>query len=139
MSLIVNCQNMDSDDRKTINRFLRCFSANLGASLVYTSIHQDSLINRFRRILMSTISGEKVDKSDLKIDHNKPLWITFGSDLLSDLNNETIESLEILMQKRWKQSNNNYEKLTDEDDPTKYANFAERDIDLYRLRFEQVN
>lgn len=128
-------QDFDSDDRKVINRFLRCFASSLAASLIYTSTRQDSLMTRFKSFLSSITSLSKVEKQDARVDHSKPLWIVFGRDLLEDLNGETVGSARNSVENRWKQLA--VEQVVEED-PAKDKNFAERDIDLHRLQCDEV-
>ncbi|XP_074594183.1 cytoplasmic dynein 2 light intermediate chain 1 [Brevipalpus obovatus] len=120
-------QEMDSEERKLINRYLRCLTASLGACMIYTSSKRDVLMNKFSSLLFSLAFKVEMDKIEPRIDHRKPLWIPFDADTLEDVGDDSIDTLRKVIENRWPQIEI---KKSARDNPADDDNFREHDIDL---------
>lgn len=129
-------QEMDSEERKLINRYLRCLTASLGACMIYTTSKKDVLMNKFSSLLNSLAFKIEMDKIEPRTDHRKPLWIPFDADRLEDIGDDSIDTLRNVIENRWPQVEI---KNPPRYDPIDDENFRERDIDLICSQREVVS
>ncbi|XP_073420306.1 cytoplasmic dynein 2 light intermediate chain 1 isoform X2 [Dendrobates tinctorius] len=140
-------QDFESEKRKIISKTLRFLSHYLGASLLFTS-KAESHKSVLRSFVNHLAFGQ--DKSKVvSMDHNKPLIIPAGSDSLSqigtppasdgDLRQVSARTPMELWKKTYErafpQENKNDSK--DLKDPTKDAQYAEREVDATRAVKDQ--
>ncbi|XP_073529414.1 cytoplasmic dynein 2 light intermediate chain 1 [Phyllobates terribilis] len=140
-------QDFESEKRKIISKTLRFLSHYFGASLLFTS-KAESHKNILRSFVNHLAFGQ--DKSKVvSVDHNKPLIIPAGSDSLSqigtppasdgDLRQVSARTPMELWKKTYErafpQENKNDSK--DLKDPTKDAQYAEREVDAARTVMDQ--
>ncbi|BFZ07119.1 hypothetical protein BsWGS_10158 [Bradybaena similaris] len=138
-------QDFDSEKRKVICKTLRFVAHLHGASLLFFSIKQEQLVSKMRGVFSHYLFGATASKT-LKIDHNKPIFVSPGNDTLQQIGTPPLSDSDIgRVQAKtplalWKvaftgifpQTTTNDPAMVD--DPAKDAQFAEPAIDNLRAQ-----
>ncbi|RUS72999.1 hypothetical protein EGW08_019247 [Elysia chlorotica] len=77
-------QDFDSEKRKIICKTLRFLAHVHGATLQFFSIKQEQMVSRMRGIFSHYLFGTNASKT-LQVEHNKPIFVPAGHDLLQQI------------------------------------------------------
>jgi len=137
-------QNMESDDRKMVARFIRMFAFTHGAAVIFSSSKIENTMKGLRHVINALAFDGKLNQKPV-IDSKSPLYVPFGSDSLqsivgsSDRSSSARNLLEMWKTKyssRFPAKSDDPKKLSS-DDPAKDKQFAEPKIDDLRLQKER--
>lgn len=141
-------QDFDSEKRKIICKTLRFLAHVHGATLQFFSIKQEQMVSRMRGIFSHYLFGTNASKT-LQVEHNKPIFVPAGHDLLQQIGTPPLSDGDIgKVQARtpmelWKVAYCNYFPQTSAnnpakvDDPAKDPQFAEPAIDTLRTQKDE--
>ncbi|XP_013396318.1 cytoplasmic dynein 2 light intermediate chain 1 [Lingula anatina] len=141
-------QEFEPEKRKTICKTLRFVAHSYGATLIFFSSKQETLIQRTRALISHYVFGTNMSKT-VQVDQNKPLLIPAGLDAASQIGSPPLSDDELGVGSAktpldlWKRAycsmfpQENLNTPTSVEDPAKDIQYAEPAIDSMRKQKDE--